>query len=76
VLDAIFSIIAVIGFVVGLILSYNHLFRMSFIFLLIKAYVELCVVSMFMKLRREKTKTPTPIDANYPVYEENIATAV
>ncbi|KAG5675830.1 hypothetical protein PVAND_005700 [Polypedilum vanderplanki] len=75
-LDIIFSLIAFIGCFVGLILSYNHLFRMSFIFLLIKTYVEICTVSMFLKIRREKSKASSTSDTSGTIYQDNQATAV
>ncbi|CAG9797146.1 unnamed protein product [Chironomus riparius] len=55
-LDAIFLSLAFIGCVTGLIISYDHLFRICLMFLIIKTYVEICVVSMFIKIRREKSK--------------------
>jgi hypothetical protein len=49
---------------------------MSFIFLLIKVYAEICTVSMFMRIRSEKAKEPVPFEAAKTVYQDNSATAV
>lgn len=54
--DAIFLFLAVCGCVGGFIASVTHLFRVSFIFLAIKLYVELCLISLFRKIKA-KIKT-------------------
>lgn len=58
--DAIFIFLSVCGCVVGFIVSVeaaiSHLFRVSFIFLVIKTYVEICVISLFRDLK-EKAKS-------------------
>lgn len=76
VFDAIFLLLAIIGSFVGLICSYHHLFRACFLFVIIKTFVEINTISLFLKLRHEKTKTPTPIDTSGTIFEDRNMSAV
>lgn len=47
--DAIFLIIAIAAGFAGLVVSNFHLFRVAFLFLFIKVYVQVCVISLLKK---------------------------
>jgi hypothetical protein len=68
VLDAVFFLLAVVGCVIGLIVSDTHLFRISFIFMAIKFYVEFCVISLFREYK-EKSKA---IEITQEAAERNV----
>lgn len=59
VLDAVFIVLTFIGCTVGFLASITHLFRVSFIFLVIKLYIEYCVTSLFRDYRESKPKNKT-----------------
>lgn len=65
VLDAVFVTLAFIGCLAGFIANITHLFRISFIFLVVKVYVELGVTSFYRDYKNkvktfdtDETKTP------------------
>lgn len=70
VLDAVFIALAFVGCLAGFIASILHLFRVSFIFLVIKVYIECCVVSLFREYRNKVNTEDSAENPSSPVIEE------
>lgn len=75
VFDAIFIILAVCGLIVGLFASIFHLLRVSFVFLVIKVFVEVFVISFFKEMQYKVKSSETSENAS-GLNEEVSTTAV
>jgi len=72
VMDAIFMLLALIGCFVGFFISSKHLCAVSFVFLVIKLYFEICIISLF-KDYRGKVEEPINAGSVSAVSEHQVA---
>ncbi|CRL02865.1 CLUMA_CG015919, isoform A, partial [Clunio marinus] len=54
ILDIIMMALAVLGALIGMATNNHHLFRVSFVFLIVKLYVEFCVISLYREYKLKK----------------------
>lgn len=66
-MDVIFMLLALLGCFVGISSgrnTRNHIFQISFVFLIFKAYIELCVTSQFRYLRSKSMSRENSAETN------------